>query len=116
VLRYIERNPLRAGLVDNARDWAWSSVGPCRGGEPRLDPGPVRRPEPWLAYVNEPQTEAEVERFRQSLQRGRPLGDAAWMEETARRLGLEASLRPRGRPRKKPAQPQSLFKSDERGK
>jgi putative transposase len=26
VLRYIERNPLRAGLVARAEDWLWSSL------------------------------------------------------------------------------------------
>src|SRR6266571_135456 len=44
VLRYIERNPLRAGLVGRSEDWRWSSGSPRRGGEPELDPGPVRRP------------------------------------------------------------------------
>ena len=61
---------------------------------------PCRVRRAWLDYVNEPQTEAEVERLRESLRRGRPFGDRWWMEQTARRLGLEASLRPRGRPRK----------------
>jgi len=26
VIRYVERNPLRAGLVDRAEDWPWSSL------------------------------------------------------------------------------------------
>ena len=26
VLRYVERNALRAGLVDRAEDWRWSSL------------------------------------------------------------------------------------------
>ena len=40
---------------------------------PILDPGPVRRPDGWLQHVNEPLTEAEVERLRECLRRGRPL-------------------------------------------
>jgi putative transposase len=100
VLRYIERNPVRAGLSARAQDWPWSSATPPHGEQPAMEPGPVSRPQPWLDYVNEPQTEAEVERLRESLRRGRPFGDPLWMEQTARRLGLEASLRPRGRPRK----------------
>jgi len=58
VLRYIERNPLRAGLVDSADLWPWSSVAARRGGEPPLDSGPVPRPLDWLQHVNQPQTEA----------------------------------------------------------
>ena len=100
VLRYIERNPLRAGLVQRAEDWRWSSASLHRDGQPILDLGPVRRPDDWRAFVNEPQTEAEVKRLRQCLQRGRPFGEPAWQQQTAQRLGLESSLRPRGRPKK----------------
>ena len=55
VLRYIERNPLRAGLVDSAEHWLWSSAAPPEEGDPPLDPGPVPRPEGWLEHVNQPQ-------------------------------------------------------------
>src|SRR5271157_1892515 len=46
VPRYIERNPLRAGLVERAEDWSWSSLGAIAGGRavPVLDPGPIPRP------------------------------------------------------------------------
>ena len=110
VLRYIERNPVRAGLVQRAEDWRWSSASRIAVGMPTLDPGPVPRPEGWLQHVNEPQTEAEAARLRLSVQRGRPFGGTRWMTETAQRLGLEASLRRRGRPRKDRAElPPSLF-------
>ena len=108
VLRYIERNPVRAALVERAEHWPWSSACSTRG-IPALDPGPVARPLQWLEYVNQPQTAAEVERLRECLRRGRPLGEEAWRQSTAQRLGLEASLRPRGRPRKQAAEQPSLF-------
>jgi putative transposase len=117
VLRYIERNPLRANLVDRAQDWLWSSAAGVADDEahprPLLDPGPVTRPEGWLQHVNEPQTEAEVNRLRESLRRGRPFGGLAWMNQTAHRLGLEATLRPIGRPRKPTTKPPSLFDDDQ---
>jgi len=101
VLRYIERNPLRAGLVDRAERWPWSSLGAeAGGGAVALDPGPVARPAGWAAWVNEPMTEAEVESLRVSANRGRPYGAPEWAAVVARRLGLESSLRPRGRPPK----------------
>jgi putative transposase len=34
-----------------------------------------------------------------SIRRGSPLGDGAWTEQTAHRLGVESTLRPRGRPK-----------------
>jgi putative transposase len=101
VLRYIERNAVRANLVRRAQDWLWSSAAPASpGSSPALDPGPVLRPENWLQHVNEPQTDAEVARLRESIRRGRPFGDEAWTDQTIRELGLEASVRPLGRPRK----------------
>jgi hypothetical protein len=35
--------------------------------------------------------------IRDAIKRNRPVGRAAWVEQTARALGLEQSLRPRGR-------------------
>ena len=110
--RYIERNPLRANLVERVQDWRWSSAGPRTGDDPVLDLGPVRRSEKWLDFVNTPQTEAEVKRIRECVRRGRPFGASAWTKKTAVELGLEASLRALGRPRKLAAPQQSLF--DER--
>jgi putative transposase len=63
----------------------------------------------WLRYVNEPQTEAEVEALRECIRRRRPYGDDPWTQQTARRMGLEASLRPCGRPRKQAAPQGCLF-------
>jgi len=39
VLRYIERNPLRAGLAERAENWSWSSLGAIAGG--RAEPPPL---------------------------------------------------------------------------
>ena len=55
VLRYVERNPVRAELVARAEDWAWSSVPGWRQKDPLLYRGkpPVRGPH-WLRTVNAP--------------------------------------------------------------
>ena len=101
VLRYVERNPLRAGLVARAEDWAWSSLGAMVRGDTSawLHPGPVPRGEDWHGWVNRAQTEAELDAMRRCLARGTPYGSLRWQKLTAGRLGLESSLRPRGRPR-----------------
>ena len=104
VLRYVERNPVRSKMVPvrKAQSWPWSSAGvpPKDSQVPTLDPGPVPRVADWLRWVNEPQTEGELEALRESIKRGRPYGSETWQRATADQLGLEASLKPRGRPRK----------------
>jgi putative transposase len=103
VLRYVERNPVRAGLVRRAEQWGWSSARCWKdeGARPGyLAVGPVARPSPWLPWVNQALTDAELAALRRSVARGTPYGNSGWVEETARRLGLQSTLRPRGRPRK----------------
>lgn len=102
VLRYVERNPLRAGLVKKAEAWRWSSLS-LRGQRPTptiLSPSPVKLPRNWMESVNRPQNEAELAAVRRSIERGTPLGGAVWQRRTAERLDLTHTLRPRGRPRK----------------
>jgi putative transposase len=103
-LRYVERNPVRAKSIPvrKAERWPWSSIGtPPAGIEiPELHPGPVPRGPEWIEWVNQPQSEAELKALRECIARGRPHGSARWVRTTATRLGLESSLRPRGRPRK----------------
>jgi hypothetical protein len=63
----------------------------------------------WLQYVNEPQTEAEVERLRECIRRRRPYGTDNGTRKTAAKRVLGASLRPPGRPPKKAVQGKTLF-------
>jgi putative transposase len=104
VCRYVERNPLRAGLVERVEDWRWSSLWRRRQKDRKaqaiLSDWPVDRPGNWLARVNAAETAAELEQLRLSVGRGRPFGSPAWNKRTIARLHLESSVRPRGRPRK----------------
>jgi putative transposase len=102
VLRYVERNPLRARLVRRAENWMWSSLRQrlSAAASELIHPGPVSLPRGWIALVNRPQTEAEVAALRHSIARGTPYGSDRWTKRTARRLGLESALRPRGRPKR----------------
>lgn len=105
VCRYVERNALRANLVDRAEAWCWSSLAVrlnrCPAEDvPALSTWPVPQPRKWIELVNEPQTDAELLALRASVERGRPFGAARWQQHTAKQLGLESTMRPRGRPRK----------------
>ncbi len=104
LLRYVERNPLRAGLVTRAKAWRWGSLRQrlAGGGEavPPLTPPPGGLPEDWADWVNRPQSEPELAALRRCVQRGRPFGREPWVRRFARQFGLGSTLRPRGRPRK----------------
>jgi putative transposase len=106
VCRYVEQNPLRAGLVQRAEDWPWSSlrssiIGSSKQGDPELSEWPVAKPTDWVSFVNQALTLKELEELRLSAQRGRPFGNEGWKTGMAAQLGLESTLRSRGRPRKK---------------
>ena len=77
VLRYIERNPLWAGLVTRADDWLWSSMHERTGKSAVVPASPVALPKEWLNWVNAPMTDAEVDALRRSVNRGTPFGDEA---------------------------------------
>jgi putative transposase len=104
VCRYVERNALRAGLVDCAENWRWGSLWHRRQANPEmlhhLSAWPVAEPRNWVEIVNKPQTQAELNPVRVCVQRGRPYGEESWAIAVARRLQLESSFRPRGRPKK----------------
>ena len=102
VLRYVERNALRAELVVRAEDWKWSSLPGWFSGDPLLWRGEVSvRDERWLDRVNEPLSAGDLRRLRLSAEQGQPYGEESWTKATAQRLGLESTLRSRGRPRKR---------------
>jgi putative transposase len=100
VLRYVERNALRAKLVDQAQDWAWGSLNwRLRAIAPlRLAESPVPLPIDWRTHVNAPHTEEELAELRNSVNRQCPFGTAEWIQATAAMLGLEQSVAPLGRP------------------
>lgn len=102
--RYVENNPVAAGLVRSAEAWPWSSA---RAHVDRLDDGltdvaalgaHVRNWRAMLAGGLEAADEAAgIER---ALRSGRPLGAAAWVEKAGGALGLAPGPRPRGRPKR----------------
>lgn len=111
VVRYVERNALRANLVETAEQWPSSSLALRNRREVAvslpllaksvLAQWPLPRPADWLKIVNQPQTEAELAALRRCVNRGCPFGDPEWAIETADKLGLNSTLRVRGHPKKK---------------
>ena len=104
VARYVERNPLTAGLVARAEQWRWCSLWARSSGDDAvrslLSPWPGGLPADWSDRVNAPLSARELDRLRVSLARGRPYGEDGWAERAVRELALEHTVRPEGRPPK----------------
>ena len=86
LLRYVERNPLRAGLVKAAQDWRWSSLRsrlpkPPAVAFPLLSPLPIDLPRNWVGRVNQPESQKELDALRQSVTRSRPFGGESWTRQ-----------------------------------
>jgi putative transposase len=107
LIRYVERNALRKNLVARAEDWRWGSLNWRSMDQPllSLEPPPLPLPGNWVEYVNLPQTAAELEAIRTSVNRERPYGDPEWAKRKARDAGLEQSLANVGRPRRRRCDP-----------
>jgi putative transposase len=77
--RYVERNPVRARLVERATDWPWSSARAHANGEPDPVVEGARWPTQeiratWSDILAEPDEAAEVDAIRRQTYTGRPLG------------------------------------------
>ena len=95
-IRYVLRNPVRAGLVEHAIDWPWSSL----RFQEFSDPLPIETPTDWLHWIDQPLFDHEITTLRTCVNRQQPFGGEDWRTTIAAALGLESTLRRRGRPTK----------------
>ena len=95
---YVERNPVRAGLVERVEQWRWSSAGSL--GAVPLHAWPMERPVDWLHLVDEGESSAQLNAVRRSVIKGQPYGSAPWVQRVVTKWNLGATLRDRGRPMK----------------
>jgi putative transposase len=107
VARYIENNPVRAGMVSEAQAWRWSSArahlaGRDEFGLADLGPWAAEYAGPRWAEVLRKGTDDEAwqERLRESTRRGRPFGGEGFVLELESRCHRHLRARPAGRPPK----------------
>lgn len=102
VCRYVERNALRAGLVNKAENWKWSSLFQRRNnaGIVQLSKWPIDIPRNYLNYLNESQSENELVNIRKSVNKQKPFGDNNWLLEVISKYGLQSTVRDGGRPKR----------------
>jgi putative transposase len=103
LMRYVQRNPVRARVVARAEEWRWSGLWHRLHGDRRLTLAewPLQCPSDWLDWVNEPQAGGEIFEIRKSINSGYPLGNESWQKEVAKQLGIPELRRGRGRPRQR---------------
>jgi len=109
--RYVELNPLRAGIVADPADYRWSSYGAKIGvrKEEWLDANPCylgladskeECAERYIVWVRDSIPAGEWEMIRQSLQRGQLTGSSRFVDEIEKKIERRVERRGRGRPRK----------------
>lgn len=102
-IRYVERNPLRAGMVEQAEDYLWSSAAARCGriNTPFLMPlepeGPVSRKE-WSSWLVLPESDKSISMLRQNIEKGLPCGDKSFVSKLEKLAGRPLRYRPQGRP------------------
>ena len=105
LMKYIEANPLRAGLVSKAEEWRWGSLFLRLNNQEQasiiMSPWPVDMPSDYLQLVNQPLGKVFLDQVRGSVIRGRPLGKDEWVTNKVNEYGLECSLREPHRPKLK---------------
>ncbi|MEE8445110.1 MAG: transposase, partial [Alphaproteobacteria bacterium] len=103
--RYVELNPVRAGLVKQARAWRWSSAKAHLAGQddrlvtvaPLLDLAGD-----WRAFLRGGLEEADLDAIRRGERTGRPLGSEGFLESLEAQLGRPLK---KGRPGRKTQKP-----------
>ena len=101
-VRYVELNPVRAGLVKSADEWLWSSARAHLHKEPDLllDRSPLLDSiADWSAYLKGCSSEESLEQLRRHTRTGRPLGDDDFIDNAELLTGRD--LRPRRPGRRK---------------
>ncbi len=109
--RYVELNPIRAGIVDLPENYRWSSykykvgiekldwldLDPCYKSLGTTDKGCE---ESYEEFVKGSISKGEWELIRQAVQRGQLTGSSQFIEEVARKIGRRIESRGQGRPKK----------------
>ncbi len=101
VMKYIERNPVRAGLSQSVEEWLWGSAHhrlTTTDAVKFIDESPVLLPHDYGGWVNTPDREDDLAQIRTSIKKNRPCGSVDWVSQMVDRFALDGTIRERGRP------------------
>ena len=103
-IRYVERNPVRCGLIKRAEAYPWSSaafhVG--RRADRVINASGIwgAAVEGWANELRGTEEESALQLLRERTQRGFPCGSEGFVARIGQATGRDLTIRPRGRPRK----------------
>lgn len=103
VIKYVERNPVRARLAEKVENWRWGSgyrriigsASPLK----LLSLPPTELPRLYREWVNETEGD-DLEDVRMAVNKGKPFGSMSWSEQIIEQFGLGLTTRAPGRPKK----------------
>jgi putative transposase len=105
VSKYIDSNPVRAGIVEDPAAYRYSSARAHLFGEadpflkePLFDEGEMSEYRRFMRRMEDKQV---LEEIRRHTRLGKPLGDGGFLGTLSKRLGHRLVFRPKGRPRTK---------------
>ncbi len=101
-VRYVENNPVKAGLVKYAENWKWSSASAHLHRNARfLDLDRVFDfvdvPD-WKEYLRERMDETVIKNIRVNTMKGRPAGNRDFIQNLSKKFGISLEPKPMGRP------------------
>ena len=105
-MRYVERNPVRAKMVNRPWQWKWSSAATHIGETDemvnviKIKESVGVSMESWRGHIDSDDNTPDVEAIRRHTMTGRPLGRDGFIGELSRKLGRVIRVLQRGRPRK----------------
>lgn len=109
--RYIELNPVRAGMVTESGEYAWSSYHSNAKGDTDLTVTPhsvylrlgktkAQRQAAYQKLVTDDLSDSLISEIQQTTQTGTPLGSEKFRSEIEKLLGVKTGYSKRGRPLK----------------
>lgn len=105
-VRYVENNPVRAGLVMSAKDWKYSSAKAHGSGNSSLGELTLLKINryvqvaDWDKYLNERTDGAVVELIKGNTLTGRPSGSSSFVRKLEQVFGMRLTPLSEGRPKK----------------
>jgi putative transposase len=105
VSKYIENNPVRAGIAKRPGDYLYSSARAHLLGrkdpflkESLFDKSQLNE---YRRFFRSGEDKKIAEEIRKQTRSGKPLGDGGFLNTLSEKLGCSLAFRPKGRPRKK---------------
>jgi putative transposase len=103
-VRYVEQNPVRAGMINEAQEYEWSgAAGHCHLKEDPLlsDKLPLKEAiDDWVGWLKEKEDSKKIEIIRRNTEKGLPCGSNRFIKKLEQLVKRFLGYRPQGRPRK----------------